>query len=88
MADELNGQALPVHHTNPYKIYNFQNDDTSWYFWSVILTIGALTKLGLFFPVVFELTLAEQLYCDKGLLCCCKDLFFWGEGEGGMVRQS
>ena len=26
MADELNGQALPVHHTNPYKNYNFQND--------------------------------------------------------------
>ena len=30
MADELNGQALPVHHTNPYKNYNFQNDGTSW----------------------------------------------------------
>ena len=32
MADELNGQALPVHHTKPYKNYNFQNDGTSWYF--------------------------------------------------------
>ena len=32
MADELNGQALPVHHTNPYKNYNFQNDGTSRYF--------------------------------------------------------
>ena len=35
--------------------------------------IGALTKLGLFFPVVcfihvFDQTLAEQLYRDKGLL--------------------
>ena len=37
------------------------------------LKIGALTKLGLFFPVgcfiyVFDQTLAEQLYRDKGLL--------------------
>ena len=32
MADELSGQALPVHHTNPYKNYNFQNDGTSRYF--------------------------------------------------------
>ena len=37
-----------------------------------ILKIGALTKLGLFFPVVhfihvFDQTLAEQLYCDKGI---------------------
>ena len=36
------------------------------------LKIGALTKLGLFFAVVcfihvFDQTLAEQLYCDKGL---------------------
>ena len=23
MADELNGQALPIHHTNPHKKYNF-----------------------------------------------------------------
>ena len=47
------------------------------------LEIGALTKLGLFFPVlcfirVFHQTLTEQLYRDKGLLvvvfvhvCCC-----------------
>ena len=40
--------------------------------WSVTLKIGALTKLSLFFPVVcfiyvFEQTLAEQLYHDKGL---------------------
>ena len=37
------------------------------------LKIGALTKLGLFFAVVcfihvFDQTLAEQLYRDKGLL--------------------
>ena len=37
------------------------------------LKIGALTKLGLFLPVVcfihvFDHTLAEQLYCDKCLL--------------------
>ena len=41
--------------------------------WSVTLKLGALTKLGLFFPVVcfihvFDQTLAEQLYRDKGLL--------------------
>ena len=42
--------------------------------WSVTLKIGALTKLGLFFPVtmcfihVFDQTSAEQLYRDKGLL--------------------
>ena len=30
MADEL--KALPVHRTKPYKSYNFQSDDTSWYF--------------------------------------------------------
>ena len=40
--------------------------------WSVALKIGAFTKLGLFFPVlcfiyVFDQTLAEQLYRDKGL---------------------
>ena len=27
MADELNGHALPVHQTNPYKNYNCQNHD-------------------------------------------------------------
>ena len=32
MADELNGQALSVHHTNPYTNYNFQNDGNSRYF--------------------------------------------------------
>ena len=37
------------------------------------LTIGALTEVGSFFPVVcfirvFEQTFAEQLYRDKGLL--------------------
>ena len=41
-------------------------------FSSVILNIGVLTKLSLFFPVVclirvFDQTLAEQLYRDKGL---------------------
>ena len=41
--------------------------------WFVTLKIGAFTKLGLFFPVVcfirvFDQTLAEQLYHDKGLL--------------------
>ena len=41
MADELNGQPLPVHHANPYKHYNFENDSTSRY-WSVTLKIGAL----------------------------------------------
>ena len=32
MADELKGHALPIHHTKPYKNYNFQNDGTSRYF--------------------------------------------------------
>ena len=32
MVDELSGQALPIHHTKPYKIFIFQNDDTSQYF--------------------------------------------------------
>ena len=32
MADELKGQALPIHRTKPYKNYNFQNDGTSQYF--------------------------------------------------------
>ena len=41
--------------------------------WSVTLKIGALTKLGLFFPVVcfiyvLDQTLAEQLCKGKGLL--------------------
>ena len=40
--------------------------------WSVTMKIGALTKLGLFFAVVcfihvFDQTLAEQLYRDKGV---------------------
>ena len=40
---------------------------------SPTLKIGALTKLGLFFPVVcfihvFDQTLAEKLYRDKGYL--------------------
>ena len=69
MADKLNGDALPVHHTKPYKNYNFQNDGTSWYF-GLTLKIGALTKLALFFPVVcfihvFDQSLTEQLYRDK-----------------------
>ena len=41
--------------------------------WSVTLKSGALTKLGLIYPVVCfihvcDQTLAEQLYHDKGLL--------------------
>ena len=73
MADELNGQALPFHHTKPYKKDNFQNDGTSRYFglwlWKLVYLV---TKLGLFFPLVcfihvFDQTLAEQLYRDKGL---------------------
>ena len=28
MADEVNGQILPIRHTKPYKNYNFQNDGT------------------------------------------------------------
>ena len=41
------------------------------------LKIGALTKLGLFFPVVcfihvFDQTLAQQLYRDKALWSCAR----------------
>ena len=44
------------------------------------LKIGALSKLGLFFPVVcfsyvFDQTLAGQLYRDKGLFWACDYLF-------------
>ena len=68
LADELNGQALPVHHAKLYNNYNFQNDGTSRHFtvlWSVKMKNGALAELGLFFPVVcliyaFDRTLAEQ----------------------------
>ena len=47
--------------------------------WSVALKIGALSKLGLFFPMVcfihvFDQTLAEQLYRDKGLFDCFQTL--------------
>ena len=51
------------------------------------LKIGARTKLGLFFPVVcfihvFDQTLTEQLYRDRGLL---RTYFHFngGSGEGG-----
>ena len=39
MGDELNGQALAVHHTNLDTNYNFQNDGTSWYFGLLILKV-------------------------------------------------
>ena len=62
MADELNGQALPSHHTNPLKIAISVT----------LIIVGTLTKLGLFFPMVcfisvFGRTSVEQLYRDKGL---------------------
>ena len=54
------------------------------------LKIGARTKLGLFFPVVcfihvFDQTLTEQLYRDRGLL---RTYFHFngGSGEGGRGR--
>ena len=63
--------------------------------WSVALRIGALTKLGLFFPVVcfidvFDQTLAEQaeqLYRDKGLLHCERDRFPSGDNRN-LTRKS
>ena len=43
MADELNGRALPVHHTNLfYKNYNFKNEEHFTVLWPVTLKIGAL----------------------------------------------
>ena len=89
MADELNGYALAVHHTNLYKKSNFQNDGTSWYF-GVTLNIG----LGLFFPVVcfvrvFGRTLAEQLYHGKGLVLACEqDLLREGGRNRGGIRRT
>ena len=74
MADELNGQALPFTIQNLIKITIFKTmaphgalvcDSENWCTYS---------KRGLFFPVlvcfiyVFDQTLAEQLYRDKGLL--------------------
>ena len=55
---------------SPYKsLYKLQFSKWCYFtvLWSVTLKIGALTKLGLFFPVVcfihvFDQTLAEQLY--------------------------
>ena len=53
MTDGLNRQALSVHHTKPYKNYNFEKGWHFMVFWSVTLKIGALTELGLFFPVAY-----------------------------------
>ena len=55
-----------------------------------LLKIDALTKLGLFFPVVrfiyvFYQTLAEQLYRDKGLL---KKGFFGGSLKANRRNHS
>ena len=75
MVNELNGHATPCLFTiqNLIKITIFKMMVLVTVLWSVTLTTGSLTKLGLFFPVlcfihVFDQTLAEQLYPDKGLL--------------------
>ena len=68
-------QDLAVHHKKTLKTTKW------WHFtvlWSVTLKIGTLSRLGLLFPVVrfiylFDQTLAEQLYRDKGLL----RVFMW-----------
>ena len=60
---------------SPYKSLLKLQFSNWWHFmvlWSVTLKVGALTKLDLFFSVVcfipvFDQTLAEQLYRDKGL---------------------
>ena len=59
MADELNGQGLPVRHTEPSKKLSFA------ILCCMTLTIGPLTNFGLLFPVVcfvfvFDQTLAEH----------------------------
>ena len=62
----------------------------------ISLKIGALTKLGLFFPVlcfiyVFDQTLAEQLYRDKGLwslICLYCFIYGGGGGGGGIISVS
>ena len=53
------------------------------------LKIGALIKVGLFFPVVcfisvFDQTLAKQLYRDKGLLTCF--LYFRSKSSSRIPR--
>ena len=71
-ADELNGQALLIHHTNPCKNYNFQNDGTSRYFglwlWRWVYLLNLVCSFQCVFIYVFHQTLAEQLYRDKVLL--------------------
>ena len=71
MADELNRQALPIHHTNPYKNYNFQNEGTSRYFglWlrKLVHLLNLVCSIQWCFIHGFDQTLAEQLFRDKGL---------------------
>ena len=61
MEDELNGQALHVHHTKPYKNYNFQNDGTSRYFslwlWKLVRLLNlacSFQGLGVFYSWVWS----------------------------------
>ena len=67
MADTMNGQGLPVRHTEPYKISKMTA------LWWMTLKTGPLTNFVLFFSLVcfmfvFVQTLVEHLYCEKGLL--------------------
>ena len=53
--------ALPIHHANPYNNYNFQNDGKFMVlYFGLWLKIGAVTKLGLFFPVVCIINVFDQ----------------------------
>ena len=70
MADELNGQALPFT-IQIFKKITILKMMALHGTLPVTMQIGPLTKLGLLFLVVcfihvFEQTLAEQLYRDKG----------------------
>ena len=55
MAHELNGQALPLHHTKPHKI-------------GALTKLGLYFHWCVGFIYVFDQTLAEQLYRDKVFL--------------------
>ena len=71
MADKLNGQSLPVGHTEPYKNWNFQNECASQYFgeclWKLVHLLMFFFSL-VIFMFVFDQTLVEYLYCNTDLL--------------------
>ena len=72
MANELNGQGLPVRNTEPYKNCNFENDGASRYFgvclWHLVhlLTLACSFQWYVLF-LCFDQTLVQHLHRDEGL---------------------